>query len=188
MTTTTAIIIGNGPSRKYFDLKELQKKGTTFGCNALYRDFPEVDFLIAIDDGMIEEIKASDFPQEKFIIPPEIERWEPWEFVPSQYRPRSNAGMNAMSEAIKRGYTNLICVGYDFLIEDNVLRLGNVYEGTSGYGPETRTSPADSVRRRAYLAWFMRKHKDVQFTFLFPNLAIEVRIPNINNVLVTTKL
>ena len=33
----TAYIIGNGPSRKGLDLSTLD--GTTFGCNALYRDF-----------------------------------------------------------------------------------------------------------------------------------------------------
>ena len=34
-----AYIIGNGPSRKGFDLNVLKDTGQTYGCNALYRDF-----------------------------------------------------------------------------------------------------------------------------------------------------
>lgn len=50
-----AYIVGNGTSRKHFDLNNLKNKGTIFGCNGLYRDF-EPDYLIAIDSGMIIEI------------------------------------------------------------------------------------------------------------------------------------
>ena len=34
-----AYCIGNGPSRKGFDLTKLKQTGQTYGCNALYRDF-----------------------------------------------------------------------------------------------------------------------------------------------------
>ena len=34
-----AYCIGNGPSRKNFDLNRLKETGQTYGCNALYRDF-----------------------------------------------------------------------------------------------------------------------------------------------------
>ena len=34
-----AYIIGNGPSRKGFDLNLLKTSGQIYGCNALYRDF-----------------------------------------------------------------------------------------------------------------------------------------------------
>ena len=34
-----AFIIGNGKTRKGFDLETLRGKGTTYGCNAVYRDF-----------------------------------------------------------------------------------------------------------------------------------------------------
>jgi hypothetical protein len=33
-----AYCIGNGPSRKGFDLNRLKASGQTYGCNALYRD------------------------------------------------------------------------------------------------------------------------------------------------------
>ena len=40
-----AFIIGNGVSRKPIDLHQLKGKGTIFGCNALYRDFNDYDYL-----------------------------------------------------------------------------------------------------------------------------------------------
>ena len=47
--------IGNGESRKGFDLEILRKHGTIYGCNALYRDFMP-DVLTAVDQGIMHEI------------------------------------------------------------------------------------------------------------------------------------
>jgi hypothetical protein len=43
-----AYCIGNGPSRKDFDLNKLKSTGQTYGCNALYRDFIP-DYIFSID-------------------------------------------------------------------------------------------------------------------------------------------
>ena len=43
-----AYCIGNGPSRKEFDLERLKATGQTYGCNALYRDFMP-DFIFSVD-------------------------------------------------------------------------------------------------------------------------------------------
>jgi hypothetical protein len=40
--------IGNGESRKGFDLEKLRPHGKIYGCNALYRDFTP-DHLSAVD-------------------------------------------------------------------------------------------------------------------------------------------
>ena len=47
--------IGNGESRKGFNLETLRKHGTIYGCNALYRDFMP-DVLTAVDQGIMHEI------------------------------------------------------------------------------------------------------------------------------------
>lgn len=160
----TAVIVGNGESRKGFSLAELKSQGTMFGCNALYRDF-EPDFLVAIDPAMIKEIRESSFPEEKLIIPDINDQFEPAEFNPN--RPRSNAGMNAMQEAIAMGYEHLVCVGFDFLSETTW--GSNLYEGTACYGPDTRASYEDTIKRVEYFAWFARQNPKIQFTFLFNN-------------------
>ena len=46
-----AYCIGNGPSRKDFDLNKLGATGQTYGCNALYRDFMP-DFIFSVDTKM----------------------------------------------------------------------------------------------------------------------------------------
>ncbi len=46
-----AYVIGNGPSRKGFDLNRLKETGQTYGCNALYRDFIP-DYIFSVDTNM----------------------------------------------------------------------------------------------------------------------------------------
>ena len=66
-----AFIIGNGPSRKQVKLDELE--GTTFGCNAIYRDF-KPDYLVSGDAGVIKEICATQYPKTNKCIFPD---WSP---------------------------------------------------------------------------------------------------------------
>jgi hypothetical protein len=47
--------IGNGESRKGFDLSSLKSHGKIYGCNALYREFTP-DVLISVDNGIMHEI------------------------------------------------------------------------------------------------------------------------------------
>ena len=54
----TAFIIGNGESRNIFPIKDLKNKGIIYGCNAIYRDWPELcDHIIAVNQPMYEELK-----------------------------------------------------------------------------------------------------------------------------------
>ena len=164
-STNKAFIIGNGKSREGFDLEQLRPYGEIYGCNAIYRDF-EPDWLIAIDEPITKEIMESDFPKEKFINPAFEEQFEHPEFNPFS-RFRSNAGMNAMVEALKHGKRELICLGFDFIINDD-LSVSNLYDGTNAYGPETRTSVADNLRRVKYLNWFANKNYVAQFRMILP--------------------
>lgn len=165
-----ALIVGNGTSRNVLNLRELHKDHVIFGCNALYRDFDDhaiPDWLIAIDPHMIAEIRLSSFPQDRFIVPPPSEQWEPAECNPN--RPRSNAGMNAMQAAIRKGHKELVCVGFDFLIGDRNKSISNLYDGTPNYGPETRANYMDNNGRANYLNWFALQNPGVQFTFAYPS-------------------
>ena len=181
-----AFIIGNGQSRKGYDLLELTAYGVIFGCNALYRDYRPIydapDFLVAIDPNMITEIESSDFPSERVVIPPMEEQFEPAACNIS--RPRSNAGCNAILEAIKMGYDEIYILGFDFMIQNEAYTVGNIYDGTNAYGPETRASVVDAHRRLNYIEWIINEHPEVQFTFMFPNLGLtlhSLRV-NMNNV------
>ena len=178
----TAYIIGNGGSREGFDLMLLKGRGVVFGCNALYRDFVSTnryalpDYLVAIDNPIITEIESSDFPSSRVLIPPENERWEPVElhwgravnkaWNPS--RPRSNAGMNAILEAIKKEYTNLYILGFDFLVVDQNIAMSNLYDGTDCYGLETRANLQDTRNRMKYLGHVIECNPNINFIFCYP--------------------
>jgi hypothetical protein len=73
----TAYIIGNGPSRRELHLSELE--GTTFGCNALYRDFSP-DYLLSGDATIIKEICRTGYPKNKKCIFPD---WDP---IPKEFK------------------------------------------------------------------------------------------------------
>tara|TARA_A100001201_G_C4082967_1_gene199568 strand:- start:663 stop:1277 length:615 start_codon:yes stop_codon:yes gene_type:complete len=180
-------IIGNGRSRQQFDLSRLRTtfgKGLVIGCNALYRDWYKdwslPDYLVAIDEKIINEINKSDYPKDRFIVPPEHEQYEPAEYNPMQ--PRSNAGMNAMQEAIRKGCNTLYCLGFDFLIADAEQSTSNVYEGTNAYGPETHASYTDSINRTGYLGYFARKNPSVDFYFVFPHTTKDLHPVDATNV------
>jgi hypothetical protein len=166
----TAFIIGNGKSRKGFDLTALMGHGTIYGCNALYREFYP-DYLVAIDDPMIYEIRQSGFPEDRLIIPPYNEQFEESEH--SYFQNRSNAGMIAMKESIKTGHTYLICFGFDFFL-NGTNSYSNVFEGTHCYGKDTAINEEDSIRRMNYMGYIARKNPNVTFEFVLP-MGVDIR-------------
>jgi len=163
-----ACIVGNGVSRNQIDLNALVGKATIFGCNALYRDFDDWDYLVSIDQSMVREVRnnAEYSCKGTILVPPENEHWEDEDYSPN--RRRSNAGMNAMKEAIKRDYNILYCLGFDFLLNGDI-SVDNVYKNTENYGPETHASKGDNYHRMKYLEWFMNKYSNVTFVFVYPD-------------------
>ena len=191
--TERVFVIGNGKSRKKFELRHLKGKGTVYGCNALYRDtyiknnWDLPDYLVAIDPNIITEIESSNFPSQRFIVPPMAEQFEPVDYhlelsgidkrglmqnnpglMEQITTPRSNAGMNAMAESIRRGAKQVYLLGFDFILATDESTT-NVYEGTNAYGPETAAGHADSVNRTKYMNWFASKNHDVSFIFVLEN-------------------
>jgi len=167
MKKKIAFVIGNGPSRKPVDLHDLHyTSGLTFGCNALYRECKQLDFIVAIDDGMIKELQGADLGATELVIPPEDERWEHPEF--NVNRRRSNAGMNAMSEAITQGCNILYCLGFDFLLGGEA-SVDNIFKGTKNYGKETAANVSDNNHRARYLEWFAKRNPDIQFVMVVPD-------------------
>jgi hypothetical protein len=75
----TAFIIGNGESRAIFPIKDLKNKGIIYGCNAIYRDYPELcDHIVAVNPPMYEELKQwhdETNPNLKIHGPDDISKW-----------------------------------------------------------------------------------------------------------------
>ncbi len=52
-------IVGNGTSRRGFDLNELRGKGRIVGCNESYKEFPYFDMVASIDGGSTLDIQKN---------------------------------------------------------------------------------------------------------------------------------
>lgn len=163
-----AFIVGNGPTRLEVNLNDLVGKAPIYGCNALYRDFDKWDYLVSIDQGMVEEVRKAEgaYGSGFIIVPPEDKHYEPAEYSPA--RRRNNAGMVAMDIAIGRKFNVLYLLGIDFVLKSE-LSTDNVYKNTENYGPETHANQDDNYHRMRYLSWFARKNSEVKFVFVVPD-------------------
>ena len=75
----TAFVLGNGESRKIFPIELLKGKGTIWGCNAIFRDKPDLcDHIVAVNQPMYDELKTwhRRYPGKCFIHGPnDIHDW-----------------------------------------------------------------------------------------------------------------
>ena len=129
-----AYIIGNGPSRKGFDLNLLKKTGQTYGCNALYRDFlPDYLFMV---DRFISQTIVKDKVYEKCVCyAPALEyskSGKKLNLIPNN--PHWVSGSAAFWTACVHGHKNIYLLGFDFR-EYGKGQLNNIYQDTEHYGP-----------------------------------------------------
>ena len=172
MSKNTAFVIGNGASRKGFNLNLLRDHGTTYGCNLLYREsdnFAFPDYTVSIEDYRKEMIAGDKFPKNRCIFPPEEEQYENVQYykdtmdIETKRGRRSNAGMNALEAAIKKGAPFIYILGFDFMINGEGA-VSNMFSGKAS----TRCSFEDSQNRVKYYDWFCMQHPDVTFMMVFP--------------------
>ena len=75
----TAFIIGNGESRAIFPIQNLKDKGIIYGCNAIYRDNPNLcNHIVAVNPPMYEELEQwydKTNPNLKIYGPNDISKW-----------------------------------------------------------------------------------------------------------------
>lgn len=138
MQPDRGFIIGNGESRKGFDLEKLRGLGPIYGCNALYRDFMP-DTLIAVDKRMISEIRDSN------VITNGIEFiWREHDSVNITHKLLSTTGETLQDLGSAAGPTALevMCSRYPtmvqiFLVGFDIFsktgKVNNIYKGTSCY-------------------------------------------------------
>jgi len=167
-----AFIIGNGTSREGFHLDNLRGE-TIYSCGIAHRGFTRPiqptwhvtvekyrqDMLI-MEDGINPDVIRFPVDLEEHH---ELPEYHPGTHDPHQ-RPRNNAGMYAMTCAIRDGYTDLYILGFDSLILDNKDKaVSNMFTGR----PETRTRFEDNANRARYLNWFMDHNVLCHFTYMF---------------------
>ncbi len=133
-----AYCIGNGPSRKNFNLDKLKRTGQTYGCNALYRDFIP-DFIFSVDARMTSEMVKNKVYDKCIHYAPAIEvnrhpKGGPpvLHLIPNN--PHWISGNAAFWTAGVHGHKDVYLIGYDFR-EYGKDKLNNIYQDTTNYGP-----------------------------------------------------
>ncbi len=130
-----AYCIGNGPSRKGFDLNSLKESGQTYGCNALYRDFMP-DFIFSVDTKMSVKMCEDEVGLKTIHYAPalEVNRKQNkgmLHLIPNN--PHWISGNAAFWTAGVHGHKNIYLLGYDFR-EYGKDQLNNMYQDTECYG------------------------------------------------------
>lgn len=129
-----AYCIGNGPSRKDFDLTSLTASGQTYGCNALYRDFMP-DYLFMVDASMTKEIVDNKIDDKCVCYSPslEVNRYPESNLNLIPHNQHCTSGNQAIWTAAMHGHKNIYLIGYDFREYGKGL-LNNIYQDSKNYG------------------------------------------------------
>ena len=130
-----AYIIGNGPSRKGFDLTTLKETGQTYGCNALYRDFIP-DYIFSVDTKMTVKMLEDKVYEKCIHYAPSLEVNRAHgkgklHLIPNN--PHWISGNAAFWTAGVHGHKDMYLLGFDFR-EYGKNQLNNIYQDTECYG------------------------------------------------------
>jgi len=130
-----AYVIGNGPSRKGFDLNKLKETGQTYGCNALYRDFMP-DFIFSVDTRITHQMVEDEVGLKTVHYAPSLEVNRKstkgmLHLIPNN--PHWISGNAAFWTACVHGHKNIYLLGFDFR-EYGKNQLNNIYQDTPNYG------------------------------------------------------
>lgn len=136
----TGFVIGNGTSRRKFDLNNLIDRGLIYACNAVYREFcPNV--LVAVDPKMIHEIVGANFQYECEVWTNYNKAFEKYVGL-NYFNPNKgwSSGPTALYKAVLDGCQDIYTLGFDFVGLENGARVNNIYAGSKNY--KARHEPA----------------------------------------------
>jgi hypothetical protein len=132
---TISFVLGNGRSRLAIDPQLLTRKGKTYGCNAIYRDFIP-DYLIAVDPKMIVEINENRVQYTTNVWTNRNSRFKNFDrlnfFEPSK---GWSSGPTALLLATMHKSSEIYMLGFDYQGLEG--KLNNVYADTQNYRKST---------------------------------------------------
>jgi hypothetical protein len=169
----TAHVIGNGASRKKFDLGLLHGQyggfadliprsvGQSYGCNALYTEFNPT-FLVSVNPDVTKKIAKSNYCEENIVYsnPTNMTRHPNLFHLFPLYPGPISAGALALLLACADGHTKIFMIGFDFYIDNDT----HIYPQTdNAYGklPEDPTSINTQWENK--LCEIMTLYNQVQF-------------------------
>ena len=173
-------VIGNGESRKNFDLSLLDKH-ITYGCNAIFRDY-KVSVLVSKDLNITDELYQSDYlDTNKAYTYPDVRT-----FILNKYNdetsqknanlfpiPNTNthihyyAGLQALTLAVKEKPNNIFILGFDMTNNDNN-QFNNMYKDTNAYKTSTQEGPAYVKERKAFISLIDKNRQYTHYYYVLP--------------------
>ena len=166
--TGFACVIGNGTSRKDFDLRPVinhqgghlgKSKLETYGCNALYRNYAP-DFLIVTSREIAKEISVTDYAKNNLVLTRSQQvRQYPNMFHLIPYDTFTDAGTTALRVACFDGHSKIYLLGFDG--QHDPTKNNNIYAGTPGY--QSATDFVDSTNWINHTAEVINTYSNVDF-------------------------
>lgn len=182
-----AFVLGNGTSRKSIKLDELQQRGKTYACNAVYREFSP-DYLVAVDVKMILEINKAGYQNTHSV----------WTNSNRSYRNFKNfnffnpskgwsSGPTALWLASQHKYKTIYILGFDYKGLEEGKKVNNIYAGSPNYKrlSEPATFYGNWLRQTATV---IKEHPFIEFRRVIQpdNFQPEElnKFSNFNNILI----
>lgn len=128
-----AFVLGNGVSRNFTTVKELQEFGTVYACNAIYRE-SSPDYLIAVNNNMIFEIDESKYQMSHQVWTNYRDEYKDLEgFNYFKESKGWSSGPTALWLASKNKHSHIFILGCDFKGLENDSKVNNLFSGTRNY-------------------------------------------------------
>jgi len=156
------IVIGNGESRKGFDLYQLESLGTSIGTNAVHRDF-HPDHLVCCDRRMVQEAVNNAYENPVYTRSNWYKEYSFWRNVrclpelPYKDTKRQDdpwhwgSGGHALNLACTFDPKFIVMLGFDLYANSNNL-FNNIYKSTENYNHESKPPTDPSY-------WIYQFHK-----------------------------
>ena len=169
-----AVIIGNGVSREKVNLHLLkthvsgmrgESNAQLYGCNAIYREL-NVDFLVANNPPMVEEIAESEYPNSNIVYSSakEVVKY-PGKFHLIPQNVTMDTGSLATYIACFDQHKKIYLLGFDGQRTEGY--NNNIYAGTRNYG--TADDEVKDTKWIRNMAKIFNAYAEVQFIWVHPN-------------------
>jgi hypothetical protein len=166
-----AFVLGNGVSRQAVDLTTLKTLGTTYGCNAIYREFVP-DVLISTDTPISERIQHEGYSQKNTHYTRKPLPDSGARRIAQKYFGYSS-GPVAVSQAAIDGATAIYLVGFD-LGPTRTGRFNNCYADTEFY-KKSSANPTFTGNWVRQLQTIMKDYPKTSFFRIVGDTTAEVR-------------
>jgi len=166
-----AFVLGNGVSRQAVDLTVLKTLGTTYGCNAIYREFVP-DVLISTDTPISERIQQEGYSQKNIHYTRKPMSDSGSRRIAQKYFGYSS-GPVAVSQAAIDGATAIYLLGFD-LGPTRTGRFNNCYADTEFY-KKSSANPTFTGNWVRQLQTIMKDYPRTSFFRVVGDTTAEVR-------------